>query len=443
MDSEDDTRDGLDELSSLFESRTAPLPAQPRPAGDDAPRTAFEPPTAFGSPTPPVPPAFGRPVPDPTPASPRWVSPPAVSHPAVSSPPVSPPPVSAPPPASDAPFRPPFSPPPLVPVGTAGPAGVSPVAPSPVAPNPVMSSPVESSPVAPSPAPGQPVPAPAFGGAVIAPARGRRAAIPPSGPPTPAAETAPPGASPASGTAFDLPTPDGVRPVAAAPDPTSPPLVAAAAAPTTSTAAPPLDLSGPLLPGDYEEIDEERFARSTPLERVVFALAFLVPPVGLISSIVAAARSSSRRGWVIGLLKAGMAVGLVFSLVTAGFAYAGYNVLQQQQAHDRIAAASAGFCAAMTKDPTLARGDGGWPQPAGSVPQSLTAMQSFVDRWNALAKVSPSGIRSKVATVAATGTEIIKTVTVQRTVDDAENRSLVESAVSSSGVQNWRSEYCD
>jgi hypothetical protein len=145
---------------------------------------------------------------------------------------------------------------------------------------------------------------------------------------------------------------------------------------------------------------------------------------------------------VIGLLKAGMAVGVVFSLVTAGFAYAGYNVLQQRQAHDRIAAASARFCAAMTKDPTLARGDGGWPVPEGTVPQSLTAMQGFVDRWNALAKVSPSGIRSKVAAVAAAGAEIVKTVTAQRTIDDAGNRSLVESAVDSSGVQNWRSEYC-
>jgi hypothetical protein len=205
---------------------------------------------------------------------------------------------------------------------------------------------------------------------------------------------------------------------------------------------PPPDLSGPLLPGDYEEVDEARLARSTPVERILFALAFLVPPVGLIGTIVAAARSSSRRGWVIGLLKAGMAVGVVFSLITAGFAYAGYDVLQQRQAHDRIAAASARFCAAMTKDPTLARGDGGWPVPAGTVPQSLTAMQGFVDRWNALAKVSPSGIRSKVATVAATGAEVVKTVTAQRTIDDADNRSLVESAVASSGVQNWRSEYC-
>ncbi|WP_284252342.1 hypothetical protein [Pseudolysinimonas kribbensis] len=209
-----------------------------------------------------------------------------------------------------------------------------------------------------------------------------------------------------------------------------------------SMAGSPRDLSGPLLPGDYEEVDEQQLARSTPLERILFALAFLVPPVGLIGSIIAAVRSSSRRGWVIGLLKAGMAVGVVFCIVAAGCAYAGYNVLRQQQAHDRVAAASAGFCAAINKDPTLGRDDGGWPQPATSVPASLSAMQAFVDRWNALAKASPAGIRSKVATVAAAGSEVIKTVTAQRTVNDADNRSLVQSAVSSSGVRNWRSEYC-
>jgi len=248
----------------------------------------------------------------------------------------------------------------------------------------------------------------------------------------PVAEPAHP--EPVSASVFAAAVPDVAQPAASAPAP--------ALAPVLPPSRPPLDLSGPLLPGLYEEVDEKQLARSTPLERVMFVLAFAVPPVGLIGSIVTAARSSSRRGWVIGLVKAGIAVGVVLSLVTAGFAYAGYSVLQQQQAHDRIAAASAEFCAAMTKDPTLARDDGGWPAPAGTVPQSLTAMQKFVDRWNALAKESPSGIRSKVATVAAAGSEVIKTVTAQRTINDADNRSLVQSAVSSAGVQNWRSEYC-
>jgi hypothetical protein len=401
MDSDDDTRDALDQLSSLFEPRTAPLPAPVSmgasvTAGSDAAPDIQR----SAAPSPSIPSAFGRPAPDPSPV------PPATAAPAG--------PAFAAPPPVDAVGRPPFSPPPLVPVNTPR---------TPDAVQPGAGSPAPSAPASAS----APALAPAFGGAAIARPRGRRAAVPP-------ASSEPPTSEPPTLEPHTL-EPPVAEPVAVTP-------VAEQPMAEPAVAGPPPDLSGPLLPGHYEEVDEERLARSTPVECILFALAFLVPPVGLIGTIVAAARSSSRRGWVIGLLKAGMAVGVVFSLVTAGFAYAGYNVLQQRQAHDRIAAASARFCAAMTKDPTLARGDGGWPVPEGTVPQSLTAMQGFVDRWNALAKVSPSGIRSKVAAVAAAGAEIVKTVTAQRTIDDAGNRSLVESAVDSSGVQNWRSEYC-
>ena len=159
-------------------------------------------------------------------------------------------------------------------------------------------------------------------------------------------------------------------------------------------------------------------------------------------SVVAAVRSARRRGWVIGLVRAGITVGVVLSLVAAGGAYAGYKVLRQQQAHAQTAAASAAFCATLKKDPTMDVADGGWPQPAASVPDSLTTMQGFVDKWTALAKQSPAGIQQGVTSIAAAGTEVITTVKVQRTVDDTQNRQLVRSAVAASGVATWRSEYC-
>jgi hypothetical protein len=200
----------------------------------------------------------------------------------------------------------------------------------------------------------------------------------------------------------------------------------------------------PLLPGGSldDVVDDDVVARSTLAERIFFVLAIVLPPVGLVGSVVAAWGSWRRRGWVIGLLRAGMAIGVVLSLVCAGGAYVGYKALRQQQAHDQVAAASVVFCQTFTKDKTLAGADGGWPQPASSIADSLTAMQAWVDKWNALAKVSPAGIQPGVSSVAAAGSEIVEAVGVQRTVDDATNRSQITAAVASAGIADWRAEYC-
>ena len=214
--------------------------------------------------------------------------------------------------------------------------------------------------------------------------------------------------------------------------------------PTPSVPSGFIDPRRPLLPGGGtgDDVDEEQLARSTVLERILFVLAFVLPPIGLIGSIVAAIRSDRRRGWVIALVRAGIAVGVVFSVLVAVGGYAGYKVLRQQQAHDQTVAASAAFCAAFTKDPTLAGSDGGWPQPAATVADSVTAMQAFVTRWKAVAAVSPAGIQPGVTGIANAGSEVIDSVNAQHTIDDTQNRQVVQSAVAASGTADWRAEYC-
>jgi len=278
-----------------------------------------------------------------------------------------------------------------------------------------------------------PAVAPAFGGAAPAALR----AAPAASAPAPVAAAAP------------IPAPITLPPEAVAPVPEP---VLPAAAPVAATSSRPdlsaspgfIDPRRPLLPGGgpEDDVDEEQLARSTVLERVLFVLAFALPPIGLIGSIVAAIRSDRRRGWVITLLKAGIAVGVVFSVLAAAGGYAGYKVLRQQQAHDQTVAASAAFCAAFVKGPTLAAADGGWPQPAATVADSVTAMQAFVTRWKAVAAVSPAGIQSGVTGIASAGSEVIDSVNTQHTIDDTSNRQSMQSAVTASGVADWRAEYC-
>ena len=418
MDHDDDARGGLDDLSRLFDTGTEPLPAvpptepsRPVPASrDDAPLPAVGQPLPPASvPTPAVAPSFGTPA---------------------SGTPVAGPPPSAPPVAPA-----PYPPPPLVPTA---PLSTSATAPPPAAPPASAPEPLRSPAAVPAP-----TVAPAFGGVPIA-------ALRTSGSDPVAAPVRTPAPAPVPVVAEPDPAPSVVATATVEP----PAAAAFASAPTSSTPPTPAPVvdppepytgQGPLLPGGELDdiVDDAEVARPTLAEKIFFVLTIVLPPIGLVGTAVAAVGSLRRRGWVIGLLRVGLVIGIVMSVVSAGGAYAGYKVIRVQQAHAQTVAASTAFCAAFAKDKTLGTADGGWPQPAASIPDSLTAMQGYVDRWTALAKVSPEGIQQQVSGVAAAGAEIIKSVQVQRTIDDAQNRPVLVSAVTAAGIADWRAEYCE
>jgi len=204
--------------------------------------------------------------------------------------------------------------------------------------------------------------------------------------------------------------------------------------------------AGPLRFGSStpdDDDDEPDLARSTAGEKIGLVLAILIAPIGLIVGIAAAARSARRRGWVVGIVRASIAIAIVLTLVWGVAGYYGYTQFKLQQAHDQTAAASAAFCAAIKADPTMDQlPTFGWPAVAASIPDSLKAMQAYEDRWTKLAKVSPPGIKPGVTRMADAAKKIIDAVTVSRTVDDASNVSVMSSTASSSGVQAWYSEYC-
>jgi len=189
--------------------------------------------------------------------------------------------------------------------------------------------------------------------------------------------------------------------------------------------------------------DEVDLARSTAGEKLGLVLAVLIAPLGLIVGIVAAARSANRRGWVIGMVRASIAIAAVLTVVLGVVGYYGYTQFKQQQLHDQTVAASAAFCAALKADPTMYQlPTFGWPAVAASIPDSLKAMQAYEDRWTKLAQVSPPGIKADVTKVATAAKGIIDSVNVSRTIDDASNISAMSEVASSSGVPAWHSQYC-
>lgn len=202
---------------------------------------------------------------------------------------------------------------------------------------------------------------------------------------------------------------------------------------------------GPLLPSTEVAGPEsiEELERPTGRDWLGLALAVLVPPVGIVLAIANAVSSSRRRGWVIGVVKASVAIGVVTTIVSGLAAAAGLALQAQGLEHDRIAAESADFCAALDavpeslESPTL-----GWPAPAGSIPDTIAGMQAYAGRMSALAAVAPEGVRGGVVTIVSTAGELIVDVSTVRSVDGAANDAAMAGAVTQSGVVAWHAEYC-
>jgi hypothetical protein len=193
--------------------------------------------------------------------------------------------------------------------------------------------------------------------------------------------------------------------------------------------------------GEWEEPPD--LDRTTLSERIALILAFLVPPVGLVVSIVAAVRSARVRGWVHRLLRVAIVVGVIMSIGVGILGAYFYGVLEAARQHDAVAAASTQFCTTVGENPDMiSQPTFGFPAPAASVPDTLTSIQEYVDRWDALAKVSPSGIRTDVTRVADAARGILDTITTTRLVNNDENVAVMSSIAQQTNIVGWAQEYC-
>jgi hypothetical protein len=202
--------------------------------------------------------------------------------------------------------------------------------------------------------------------------------------------------------------------------------------------------AGPLLPSSQAAVETpEDLERSTIAEKLGLVLALLTGPIGLAVAIVNAVRSGRRRGWLIGVVRASLVLG-VLSTIAAGIAgYTYWNIRADQIQHAETAAASAEFCAAAEADPTMVTPPTlGWPAPAASVGESIVLMQAWTDRWTALAATAPPGLKSGIELLAEKGQTIVDAVTQARTVDDAANQAQIAGVEAQAGVASWYSTYC-
>ena len=206
----------------------------------------------------------------------------------------------------------------------------------------------------------------------------------------------------------------------------------------------PVTPAGPLLPSTTAAVvTPEDLERSTVGEKIGLALAVVAGPIGLLVAIINAVRGGQRRGWLIGISRISLVLGVLSTIATVIVAIVYWNIRVDQMQHDDLAAASAEFCAAGEENPAIVTPPTvGFPTQGNSIPETIDAMTAWTTRWTDLAATSPAKLRTGLELLAAKGQEIVDSVTESRSVDDALNAQVIASVEAQSGVAAWYTEYC-
>jgi hypothetical protein len=220
------------------------------------------------------------------------------------------------------------------------------------------------------------------------------------------------------------------------PDGASAPVPRARVAPSTQATVAPSIL-------DFSDRPPRRKPRSTPLEWIALALAVILPPAGLVLSIVARAVAWHRDHWVTRVTKAATAVSILFTILFAGGAVA-YTVVAGAAASEAdVLARAQPLCDAIAESPGVLDTPGfGWPTEVAPLPATLDAMRQYQDRWAELAAVAPASASAAVTAIADQAQILVDAVEASQAIDRPGNLATMRGLTDASALAGWVAEYC-
>lgn len=179
------------------------------------------------------------------------------------------------------------------------------------------------------------------------------------------------------------------------------------------------------------------------LDWVAFGLAFLIPPVGLIMSVVARMLGRRQRGWTTRAARSATAISIALTIVMGIGVAVGWELVRQQVARDELVAQSQPLCALERTHPgMLADPAFGWPPLESSIQASIVSMTEYELLWKNLAGSAPEKIQPDVQAVASAAESIVTNVETSRIIDHSKNVAQMTAVASSSGIPAWVAEYC-
>jgi len=194
---------------------------------------------------------------------------------------------------------------------------------------------------------------------------------------------------------------------------------------------------------DFSDRPEREVPKASPLEWASLALAVVLPPLGLVLSVVAGFIARRAHGWTTWVAKTATVVGAILTVVLVAGGLVFTAVGNAEAADAKIVADSAAFCAALDETPGVLDQPGfGWPTDRSAIPETIVGMQAYLDRWTSLTDVAPAGVRPGVRSVANAAQSLLTAVQTNQAIDRDRNLSDISSVTKASGVPQYVAKYC-
>lgn len=199
----------------------------------------------------------------------------------------------------------------------------------------------------------------------------------------------------------------------------------------------------PNAPFDFQLRPRRVPPRTTPLEWLSLAFAIVVPPLGLVLSIVARGIARGQRRWRTRVASVATTVSVILSVLVG----AGTGVYLESQRLATIEAERASMtlplCSLQEQVPGVLQSPTfGWPPVGESIPESVASIEAYYTQWNYLARVLPAEIKADAAAVATAADEILSQIEETTIVDEPGNVNRMTTVVAGLGIEQWAAKYC-
>jgi hypothetical protein len=181
--------------------------------------------------------------------------------------------------------------------------------------------------------------------------------------------------------------------------------------------------------------------RTSALDCVALVFAILLPPLGLLVSIVARIVSRHRHHWVTRVARAATTVSIVLTILVGGGVAAALVSAEARAREAAVVAEAAPLCAAMTPEVLEAKAFG-WPLDVTPLPETVESMRAYQVRWHAIAQLAPASAEAGARAIAEQAQILVGAVETSRAIDRAGNLATMTSVTDASGLTAWTEKNC-
>lgn len=194
---------------------------------------------------------------------------------------------------------------------------------------------------------------------------------------------------------------------------------------------------------DFSDRPAGARARASALEWISLVLAVVMPPLGLIVSILARVITRHRHGWTTRVAIAATAVSIVLTIVLgAALVVASFNA-DDDAAKAAVLARAQPLCAALAKTPGVLDTQGyGWPTAVASIGDTVVSMKAYQAHWAELESLAPASAKAGITAIAAKAAALVSNVETSQSIDRGANLTKMDAVTSASGLPSWVAQYC-